>query len=102
MDDTFELLLYIENFEKETGSNFCMTKHITKSLGFAASHAVAYSKNTQGESNSLMQDFIDMQASGLSDFTLELDRDAQILHQLGVGIICNDVPYIPFKEVYNQ
>lgn len=99
-DEAFDLLLYIENIEKETDSNLCMTKHVVESLGLASVHAKTYSQNTDNEVNSLARDFIRIKILGLSDFILNLDKDAQEMHSLGIGIICNDVPHIPFKEEY--
>jgi hypothetical protein len=101
-DIAHDLLLNVENIEKETKSNFCMTRHVIDSLGIAAVHASKYSNDSQGEIDSFAQSFVGTQVSGLSNSILDIDRGAQKAHQLGVGIVCNDVPKIPFKEEYEN
>ena len=98
----YSLLLKVENIEKETKSNFCMARHVIDSLGLAAVHAGGYSKNSRGEIDSFAQSFVGTQISGLSNSILDIDRGAQKAHQLGVGIVCNDVPKIPFKEEHEN
>jgi len=101
-DLAHELLLSVKEIEKETESNFCMAKHAIDSLGLAAVHANKYSKDSSGEIDSFAQSFVGTQISGLSNSILKIDRDAQEAHQLGVGIVCNDVPKIPFEEEYKK
>jgi hypothetical protein len=101
-DEAYKLLLNVENIEKETKSNFCMARHVIESLGLAAIHADKYSRDSRGEIGSFAQSFVETQISGLSNSILDIDRDAQKAHQLGAGIVCNDVPKIPFREKYKN
>jgi len=101
-DVVYNLLLNVENIEKETKSNFCMARHVIDSLGLAAVHAGKYSKDSGGEIDFFAQSFVGTQISGLSNSILDIDRGAQKAHQLGVGIVCNDVPKISFKEEYEN
>lgn len=101
-DVAYNLLLNVENIEKETKSSFCMARHVIDSLGLAAVHAGKYSKDSGGDIDSFAQSFVGTQISGLSNSILDIDRGAQKAHQLGAGIVCNDVPKIPFKEEYEN
>ena len=89
-----KFLLEIKILEEETGSNFCMTKHVVESLGITAKQANIFSTNNKF--NNFYNKFVNVQVGALSDFPINLDRDAHLSHNLGVGIICNDVPEILF------
>lgn len=98
----YELLLEVKQIEEEEKSSFCMTKHVIESLGLAAIHAKQYSSDSLGQVNGLAQSFLKVKISGISSLVLEIDRGAQKSHNKGVGIVCNDVPKIPFIEEYEK
>lgn len=97
-DVAYVLWQDIVRSEKATNSNFCMAKHVVESLGIAALHAPIYIKQSGGRAQSVVKDFIKVQILGLSETTLSIDKNAQLAQVEGVGIICNDVPHIPFAE----
>lgn len=94
----YDFLIHVENIEQSTQSSFCMTKHAIESIGYAALHADKFSQDRYEKIGDIYQFLIEVQAMGLSTQVLSLDRNAQKIHQLNAGIVCNDVPYIPFKE----
>lgn len=96
------LLLEVEKIEQETKSNFCMSRHVVDSLGLAALHASIYSKQSVGAIDQIEQFFLKVQISGLSSDVINIDREAQKVQALGAGIVCNDVPEVPFKEKYQN
>ncbi len=98
----YDFLLHVENIERETQSSFCMTKHAIESIGYAALHAEQFPQDRYGKSGDVYQSVIDAQAMGLSTHVLSLDKNAQKIHRLNAGIVCNDVPHIPFKEKYQN
>ena len=90
-------LLNIIEFEKEKKIHFAMTKHLLESLGLIAINSIDYSKQSVGETSHLSKTLIYIHLIGLN-FVLSFDRKAQKIHKMGVGIIVNDVPEIPFIE----
>lgn len=91
-----EALQSIRRLETGQQCHFAMTVHLIESLGFACANALDYARASQNQTNSLSKNFIKCQAWSLY-FALGLDQRAQALHRLGVGILVNDVPPIPFK-----
>lgn len=96
-DRTLAELLEFERSEERLECHFAMTKHFLESLGFAAVNAIGYAARSEGETAKLSATLIRVQAVGLRD-ALALDRQAQEIHRLGVGILVNDMPEIPFKH----
>ncbi len=90
------LLQQIRQMEKAHQCHFAMTCHLIESIGFAALHAPQYAEASHGGTISLSQAFIRIQMLGLLG-GLWLDKQAQPIHQMGVGILVNDVPLIPFE-----
>jgi hypothetical protein len=98
----YVLLGKIKVLENKTSSDFCMSKHVVESIGFGALHANSYSELTSGKINWLEKLFLNTSISGLSNSIVDIDIEAQKIHTKNVGIICNDVPHIPFEEEYLQ
>ena len=98
-DLTHECLTEVLALEEETQSLFVMHRHILESLGLAAIHSIRYLDQSHGRTLALSKCFLLTQvyAMGLAIF---FDRAAQRCHQMHVGILENDVPYIPFLEAY--
>lgn len=97
--DSYDLLAKIKAVEAESESHFAMTCHLIESIGLAALNAVEYSKQSHGETNSLSKRLINFQKIALWS-CLYVDKLAQKIHRMGIGIIVNDVPHIPFEEQY--
>ena len=85
----------ISNLESQTEGSFCMTRHVLESAGYAANHAVTYQKNSAGRTDAIMSELIASQLQVIDSFGPEIDRGAQKIHRLDIGIICNDLPPIP-------
>ncbi|HNY13793.1 MAG TPA: hypothetical protein PKK26_19590 [Candidatus Wallbacteria bacterium] len=93
----YSALSKITELENSGRCHFAISKHIVESIGFFALHAIRYAEASQGKTNGLSKLFIRVQALALP-FCHNIDTDAQKCHKLGVGILINDVPAIPFKE----
>jgi hypothetical protein len=98
----YKLLTAAENTEIKSDSSFCMTKHVIESLGLGSLHASVYFRKYGSGISPLIRSFLDIQISGISDEMLSIDREAQKSHNLNTGIVCNDVPAIPFKQEYEK
>jgi hypothetical protein len=96
---TYTLIQSIENQEIAERCHYAMYKHIAESVGLATLHAADHSEASHGASNQLAMALIAVQAQSLT-WVERIDRQAQMLHRNGVGIIVNDVPDIPFKQAY--
>jgi len=92
---SYDLLTRLESTESETRTHWAMTKHLVESLGFAAMNAIDYAEQSGGETNRLSRNFLRYQSLGLRG-SIGVDREAQTLHQRGIGILVNDIPPIPF------
>lgn len=88
----------ISEIEKSNKVHISLVKHILESAAFAAKNAVIYSQNEDLKVKKLASCFIRVQMLGtiLSPF---IDRAASKLHRHGVGVLVNDIPDIPYKEV---
>ncbi|HVY62022.1 MAG TPA: hypothetical protein VHF22_10235 [Planctomycetota bacterium] len=95
----FALSQEIDRLEAKTRSNLAMTKHVVDSIGLAALHAGRYSKMSGGETDTLAKQLIAAESVALVN-AVGTDRRAQEVQALGVGIIVNDVPEIPFQAEY--
>ncbi len=96
---TRELLEFVHRLEEASRSLFPMTRHLLESIGFAACNAVGYAQQSGGRTVRLSKCFLMFQLTGLW-LSVGIDRKAQSCHALGAGIVENDVPYIPFEEVW--
>ncbi len=99
-DATLVALRFIEELEESTATHHAMSKHIVESIGIACANAIRYAEMSGGETVSLAKTFIKIQALALDSTTL-FDGMAQAIHGLGVGIVVNDVPDIPFKAAWS-
>jgi hypothetical protein len=92
-----EVLDVVDAVEAETTSHFVMVRHFVESIGLAAANALRWREMSGGETDALARRFLRIQALGLGS-VLYFDRLAQEIHAMGVGILLNDVPEIPFRE----
>lgn len=99
--DSYRALLELEEIENAGRGHFALSKHIVESIGFAALHARAYSKLSEGGTAGLSKLFIRVQALALP-FCAGTDAEAQKSHALGAGVLVNDVPFIPFKKEWED
>ncbi|HEY9898485.1 MAG TPA: hypothetical protein V6D00_04820 [Pantanalinema sp.] len=95
------LLERIEQLEERSDSHFAMTKHLVESVGFAAVHGVQSHAATHGDADDLIARFLRVQAFGLTGAP-SMDREAQRLHERGIGILVNDLPDIPLRAAWAQ
>lgn len=101
-DAAYVALHDISVFEQETQIYLPMLKHVLESLGLAALHAGEYSELTNGDTDKLAKDFLALQMRALSSQLITMDQLANGLHQLGIGVLINDLPPIPFENEYDQ
>lgn len=76
-----------------------MTVHLLESIGLFALHALEYREQTNAQSDTFCVAFSRVQVWGLL-VASGLDRRAQRMHALGIGVITNDVPPIPFEQAW--
>ena len=93
----------IEHIEKSNGSN-CMLKHFLESIRRSAALMSMYRKKVPdpllwNKLYALEKMYIKMQINSLG-YTNFVDKKAAPIHKMGCGIICQDVPHIPFPEGY--
>jgi hypothetical protein len=98
---THRFLQEILALENKTESLFPMHRHVVESIGVAALNSMTYYVQSNGATKSLSKWFIAFQIVALYPCSAH-DRNAQKSHRLGIGIIENDVPYIPFLEAYAE
>ena len=98
-DFTYVMVKEVIAVEERSQALFPMYRHILESLGIAAVHALDYLKESNGRTMMLSKWFVVTQINALMACPY-FDRFAQRCHHRGVGIIENDVPYIPFVEAY--
>lgn len=87
----------IEQIEETHQCHFAMTKHLIESLGYQAIQGKKYNQQSKGTTLKLSKQMIHLHLMGISFLLLSFDKKAQKCHQLGIGIILNDVPTIPLK-----
>lgn len=97
--DSYDLLRTVHDIESASQSHFYMVRHIVESTGLAALNAVDYARSSKGETNKLSRDFLKLQVMAIG-LTVTIDRKAQEVQAMGVGILVNDIPYIPFEEAW--
>lgn len=96
---THQMLGATVQFEERYEATMIMHRHILESIGLAALNHQAIDAASNGKTRLLSKWFLLYQLQGLS-FCGLLDGLAQKAHARGVGIVENDVPYIPFHEQY--
>lgn len=87
----------IKDIESTENCHLALTSHLFESIGFGALHSYAYSRQTNGKTAKLSKCFLFLQILPLTG-CFSWDLKAQEIHQMGVGIIVNDVPQIPFEK----
>ena len=93
--DTAQMLTAVAERETRCEAHFAMVWHLLESIGLAAVNAIRFAEQSSGETRSLSRDLLLFEARGMRT-AVTLDRRAQEVHALGVGIIVNDLPAIPF------
>ena len=94
--DVESALLIIETFEEAHNIHLPMLKHIIESIGFAALHAIQYACETENKTVPVSKLLIAFQIMVLNDAVIYFDQQANRFHQLGIGVLVNDLPAIPF------
>lgn len=95
--DTMAALAAIARAEASEQAHFAMARHLVESVGYTALHALSYPRATR----ELARNVVGLQAMGVAG-AVAVDRWAQELHAMGIGILVNDVPAIPFEAEYQQ
>ena len=96
---THHMLGRVIQFEEKHEATMIMHRHLLESIGLAALNHKSQDQASGGSIRFLSKCFLMSQLQGLS-FCGLFDGLAQRAHATGVGIIENDVPYIPFHEKY--
>jgi hypothetical protein len=91
----YNLVQQVRQIETRDDVHLAMTLHLLESVGIAALHSVAYLKQSQGATAGISQLYLSIQIFPLQE-CVKTDQKAQALHAIGVGVIVNDVPPIPF------
>jgi hypothetical protein len=96
-----DILYWIDAFEAEHTVYLALFRHMVESIGMSALHAIDYSVQSGGETEKLSCDLVKFQIATIKTPQLIwLEREANTLHQVGVGILVNDLPHIPFLAEY--
>jgi len=98
---SYGVLQHIRQMEKKHHYHFAMTRHLIESIGFAVLHAPQYAKASGNATVPLSKMLARIQIFALSG-GLWLDKQAGAIHQMGIGILVNDVPLIPFEEEFKK
>jgi hypothetical protein len=103
-DVAYQALLDLEAIEHTYDVHFAMTKHLLESPAIAALHAIEYAALSGGQTIELSRDLIasQLELPMEQDLGLIVDSLANQYHRVGIGIIVNDVPHIPFVEEYES
>ena len=93
--ETAQMLTGLAERETRCEAHFAMVRHMLESIGLAAVNAIRFAELSAGETRLLSRSLLLFEAKGMRT-AMTLDRRAQEVHALGVGIIVNDLPPIPF------
>ena len=93
--ETARMLTEVAERETRCEAHFAMVRHMLESIGLAAVNAIRFAELSAGETRLLSRSLLLFEAKGMRT-AMTLDRRAQPVHALGVGIIVNDLPVIPF------
>ncbi len=93
--DTAQMLTAVAERETRCEAHFAMVRHLLESIGLAAVNAIRFAELSGGETRPLSRSLLLFEARGMRT-AVTLDRRAQEVHALGVGIVVNDLPAIPF------
>lgn len=91
----------LEEIEQEGQCHFAMCKHLLESMGWIALNGITYIKLSEGKSFSLTKRLIMSHLPAIK-FHKTMDGPAQDIHVMGVGILVNDLPHIPFLEKWEE
>ncbi|MCU0663832.1 MAG: hypothetical protein MUC50_16075 [Myxococcota bacterium] len=99
-----QALSSLEELEELHDVHLAMTRHLLESAAYAALHAIEYERLSDGATKELSRRLVAEQLIAPSRDALGpmADQMANSAHQLGVGIIVNDVPAIPFLAEYKS
>lgn len=86
----------VEACEETEAAHLAMSRHIIESIGLFSVNAPHYRDASAGETVPLSKRYLRLQMLGLAG-CIGLDVMAQRIHEVGVGIVVNDVPSIPFE-----
>ncbi len=96
-----EILYWIEDFESANSVHLALFKHMVESIGVSALHAIDYSEQSGGDTQKLSCDMVKFQIAAMkTPHLIWLENEANKFHQMGVGILVNDLPRIPFLAEY--
>jgi len=101
-DISYVALLEVSGLESRYQVYLPMLRHVIESIGLGALHAIHYSAMSLGETRDLSQEFMSTQILGLNELIITFDCLANEVHQLGIGVLVNDLPDIPFMGEYAQ
>ena len=93
--ETGQMLTEVAERETRCEAHFAMVRHMLEPIGLAAVNAIRFAELSAGETRSLSRSLLLFEAKGMRT-AATLDRRAQEVHALGVGIIVNELPAIPF------
>ena len=93
--DTARMLTAVAERETRCEAHFAMLRHLLESIGLAAVNAIRFAELSAGKTRLLSRDLLMFETKGVRT-AVALDQRAQEVHALGVGIIVNDIPLIPF------
>jgi len=88
------LLEYIIKTEKEFECHLAMIKHVTESINLIVHNGIKYSEMSGGQTVKITKTMINGHLFLLKPSLKTIDLPAQKLHNLGCGIIVNDMPDI--------
>ena len=98
---TYDHLNYVHHFEDWARALFPMHRHLLESIGIAALNSIRYQRESRGRTIFLSRFFLLLQVFALHK-SQDYDKNAQVCHSMGVGIVENDVPHIPFMTRYEE
>jgi hypothetical protein len=93
---SYTLLGTISRLEEAAQAHFAMTRHVAESVGLAALNGSRYAADSGGATTRLSERLVRSQLTAFAS-SLWMDRQAQMQHTRGVGILVNDLPHIPFE-----
>ena len=84
-------LAILEAFEEQHEIHLSMTKHLLESYLFIAKNGLRYAEQSENKTLKLSQRLLSLHQR-LFTHTLKFDKAANHCHQMGVGILYNDLP----------
>ena len=90
-----KLLEEIIELENEFRCNLAMVKHVIESLNLISANGILYAEKSKGKTSKITKIMIKGHAFMLKPSLKTIDLPAQKLHNIGCGIIVNDMPEMP-------